>query len=88
MEDSRGVLQGLKAIFDKEEIEGISSIHLGDIIYVSLDQEDGLILSNGYNDRLKYRVIIGFTPEGNAIGSLLVNSEIDLSKRSQELMDC
>ena len=37
---------------------------------------------------MKYLVIIGFTPEGNAIGSLLVNSEIDLSKRSQELMDC
>ena len=61
---------------------------IGDIIYVPLDEEDGLILKDGYKDRNKYIVIIGFTPEGVAIGALLINSEIDSSKRSEELLDC
>lgn len=61
---------------------------VGDIIYVPLDEEDGLILKDGYKDRLKYIVIIGFTPEGVAVGALLINSEIDPSKRSPELFDC
>lgn len=39
-------------------------------------------------DRNKYIVIIGFTPEGVAIGALLINSEIDSSKRSEELLNC
>ena len=36
----------------------------------------------------EYIVIIGFTPEGIAIGALLINSEIDPSKRSVELLNC
>ena len=66
----------------------MSSVKIGDIIYVPLDEEDGLILKNGYDDRKKYIVIIGFTPEGVAIGALLINSEIDSSKkRSEELLN-
>ena len=45
-------------------------------------------LKDGYKDRNKYIVIIGFTPEGVAIGALLINSEIDSSKRSEELLNC
>ena len=71
----------------KERVN-MSSVEIGDIIYVPLDEEDGLILKDGYKDRNKYIVIVGFTPEGTAIGALLVNSNIDLSKRSEELMDC
>lgn len=63
-------------------------MEIGDIVYVPLDREDGLVLNDGYNSRNKYIVIIGFTPEGSALGSLLVNSRIDLSKRSQEMLDC
>lgn len=66
----------------------VSSINIGDIIYVSLDEEDGLTLVDGYKDRRKYIVVIGFTPEGVAVGALLINSKIDPSKRSQELLDC
>lgn len=74
-------------IADKEKVN-MSSIKVGDIIYVPLDEEDGLILKDGYKERRKYIVIIGFTPEGIAVGALLINSEIDPSKRSQELLDC
>ncbi len=88
MDDKTGALGKLKAsIADKEKVN-MSSVKIGDIIYVPLDDEDGLVLKDGYKNRLKYIVIIGFTPEGIAVGALLVNSEIDPSKRSQELLDC
>lgn len=81
MDDKTGALEKLKAIMAKAEQVEMSSVKIGDIIYVPLDEEDGLILKDGYKDRNKYIVIIGFTPEGVAIGALLINSEIDSSKR-------
>lgn len=88
MDDKTGTLSKLKAIIaDKEKIN-ISSINVGDIIYVPLDEEDGLTLKKGYKERLKYIVIIGFTPDGVAVGVLLINSKIDPSKRSPELYAC
>ena len=87
MDDKTGALERLKAIMAKAEQVDMSSVKIGDIIYVPLDEEDGLILKDGYKDRNKYIVIIGFTPEGVAIGALLINSEIDSSKRSEELLD-
>lgn len=66
----------------------IPTIQIGDIIYVILDQDDGLKLNKGYKTRRKYIVIIGFTDEGIAIGALLINSKIDPSKYSQELLNC
>lgn len=88
MDEKTGALSRLKAAIANKEKVDISSVKVGDIIYVSLDEEDGLILHNGYKDRLKYIVIIGFTPEGVAVGALLVNSKIDPSKRSPELSNC
>lgn len=88
MDDKTGALSKLKATIANNEKEDMSSIKVGDIIYVSLDEEDGLTLKDGYKDRRKYIVIIGFTPEGIAVGALLINSGIDPSKRSQELLDC
>lgn len=88
MDDKNSVLEKLKAVMDEAERVDMSSVKIGDIIYVPLDEEDGLILKNGYDDRKKYIVIIGFTPEGVAIGALLINSEIDSSKkRSEELLN-
>lgn len=88
MDDKNGALEKLKATMDEAERVDMSSVKIGDIIYVPLDEEDGLILKNGYDDRKKYIVIIGFTPEGVAIGALLINSEIDSSKkRSEELLN-
>lgn len=52
------------------------------------DEEDGLVLKDGYKDRKKYIVIIGFTPEGIAIGVLLLNSEITSFKRSELEASC
>ena len=88
MDVNNGALEKLMAAMDEAERVDMSSVKIGDIIYVPLDEEDGLILKNGYDDRKKYIVIIGFTPEGVAIGALLINSEIDSSKkRSEELLN-
>lgn len=88
MDDKAGTLSKLKAIIVDNENVDMSSIKVGDIIYVSLDEEDGLTLKKGYKDRLKYIVIIGFTPEGVAVGALLINSEIDPSNHSKEFLNC
>lgn len=88
MDERTGALEKLKAAMAQAEQVDMSSIEIGDIIYVPLDEQDGLTLKNGYKDRNKYIVIIGFTPEGVAIGALLINSEINPSKRSAELLDC
>ncbi|MDE6553267.1 MAG: hypothetical protein K2K98_09970 [Muribaculaceae bacterium] len=88
MDDLRVALEKLKAQMEEAELADMSSVKVGDIIYVPLDEEDGLTLTQGYDTRRKYIVIIGFTPEGVAIGALLINSAIDPSKRSSEMMDC
>lgn len=88
MDDKAGTLSKLKAIIADNENVDMSSIKVGDIIYVLLDEEDGLTLKKGYKDRLKYIVIIGFTPEGVAVGALLINSKIDPSNHSKEFLNC
>ncbi len=88
MEDLNDSLKSLKAKLVLAERADMSSIRIGDIIYVALNEDDGLILNKGYSTRNKYIVVIGFTPEGIAVGTLLINSNIDPSKYSQEMMDC
>lgn len=87
MDDKTGALEKLKANMVRAELVDMSSVKVGDIIYVSMDANDGLTLKGEYRDRNKYIVIIGFTPEGVAVGALLINSNIDSSKRSKELLD-
>lgn len=70
----------------KEKI--LSTLQIGDIIYLPLNEADGLILKKGFSTRKKYVVIVGFTSEGIAIGALLINSRIDLSKQTSELLNC
>ena len=84
MDDKTGALEKLKAIMAKAEQVDMSSVKIGDIIYVPLDEEDGLILKDGYKDRNKYIVIIGFTPEGVAIGALLIK----ITKKNGKLKGC
>ena len=47
MDDKTGALERLKAIMAKAEQVDMSSVKIGDIIYVPLDEEDGLILKDG-----------------------------------------
>jgi len=64
------------------------SLSIGTILYMTMDASDGLILKNGYKTRNKFFIIIGFTSEGNAIGSLLINSNIDKTKLPLEYFSC
>lgn len=88
MEDKLASLENLKRQMEASERDSITELKIGDIVYVSLDEEDGLILNKGFDTRRKYIVVIGFTPEGIAVGALLINSNINASKRSPELLDC
>ena len=48
MNDKNGALEKLKVAMDEAERVDMSSVKIGDIIYVPMDEEDGLILKNGY----------------------------------------
>lgn len=88
MDDALARLKELRAKLIAEENVSEHNLKVGDIIYVSLGSDDGLILRDGFSTRYKYLVIVGFTSEGNIIGSLLINSNINQQKWSQEFLDC
>lgn len=52
MDDKTGALNRLKAEMDEAEKVDMSSVKIGDIIYVSLDEGDGLVLKEGYKERV------------------------------------
>ncbi len=58
MDDKAGALEKLKTVMAKAEQVDISSIKIGDIIYVSLSEEDGLVLKDGYKDRLSILLLL------------------------------
>lgn len=47
----------------------------GNVIYIPLSAEEGLIVTGGYKERNKYIIIIGMTDDGFVIGSLLINTD-------------
>lgn len=46
----------------------------GNVIYIPLSAEEGLIVTGGYAERNKFVTIIGTTEDGFVIGSLLINT--------------
>lgn len=54
----------------------IQDLRLGDVIYLNLYPEDGLILKN-YNSRKKYFLYLGSDGEKIILGGLLINSKIN-----------
>lgn len=76
MEDKDGVLAKLH-----EEVcivKSAEDLSVGDIIYVELDQADG-INTQGYPTRLKYVVVSGAKSDRKQIAAVLINSENDYS---------
>ena len=76
MEDKDGVLAKLH-----EEVcivKSAEDLSAGDIIYVELDQTDG-INTQGYPTRLKYVVVSGAKSDRKQIAAVLINSENDYS---------
>ncbi|MBR1745802.1 MAG: hypothetical protein IJ734_07520 [Fibrobacter sp.] len=76
MVDKDGVLAKLH-----EEVcivKSAEDLSVGDIIYVELDQADG-INTQGYPTRLKYVVVSGAKSDRKQIAAVLINSENDYS---------
>lgn len=60
-----------KKIFPKVKNEDLIR---GNIIYMPLSAEEGLVVTGGYSERNKFITIIGTTDDGFVIGSLLINT--------------
>jgi hypothetical protein len=89
VKDWKERLKKLQQENKEKEVVTESSFSIGTILYMVLDQNDGITPKYGYSDRKKYFIIIGFTPEGNAVGSLLINSDINPHViRTEELISC
>lgn len=58
----------------------------GNVIYIPLSAEEGLVVTGGYTERNKFVTIVGTTEDGFVIGSLLINTNPNDS--TQELGAC
>lgn len=58
IDDSRNVLAQLKAdLHNETTVKSSADLKVGDIVYLEMDENDGLTLRNGYATRRKYVVI-------------------------------
>ena len=51
-----------------------SSINIGDVHLLRLDQTNGITPKNDDTTRNKFFIVLGFDNEGNVIGGLVINS--------------
>ena len=54
-----------------------SSINIGDVHLLNLDQNNGITPKSGGTTRNKFFIVLGFDNEGNVIGGLVINSKIN-----------
>ena len=81
IDDVKGALVALKAEMQEDRcIKSGTDLNVGDIVYQDMDRNDGLVLNKGYDDRLKFFVIVGKNSKGDAIGLCLINSDLDFYK--------
>ena len=52
-------------------------IEVGSVYLISLDQQNGITPKNGDLTRDKFFIVLGFDQEGNVIGGLVINSNIN-----------
>ena len=53
------------------------NIKVGNVYLISLDQQNGITPKNGDLTRDKFFIVLGFDQEGNVIGGLVINSNIN-----------
>lgn len=59
IDDVKGALAALKTEMQEDRrIKSGADLNVGDIVYQNMDRSDGLVLNKGYDDRLKYFVIV------------------------------
>ncbi len=54
-----------------------NSIEIGDVYYIVMDKDDGIIPKDGYETRKKYFIVLGVDGDGNIYGGLVINSKIN-----------
>ena len=78
--DHNDVLKDLHAqIQESSLVRSADDIQIGDIVYVEMDRNDGLVLVDGYDTRLKYIVVAGSKSDKKEFAVVLINSEADFS---------
>jgi hypothetical protein len=70
---------GAKLVASRDDLK------VGDIVFQTLDRNDGLTLTSDHATRNKYFVIVGKNSKGDAIGLCLVNSNLDFYKDVPEM---
>ena len=58
------------------------NIKVGNVYLISLDQQNGITPKNGDLTRDKFFIVLGFDQEGNVIGGLVINSNINYNLSS------
>lgn len=65
------------------------SFEMGKILQMPLEESDGLVLKDGYKERVKYFVILGQISTDRIVGVFLINSHINKKIiTTKELLDC
>ncbi|MDE7117443.1 MAG: hypothetical protein K2O61_02230 [Bacteroidaceae bacterium] len=54
-----------------------NNINIGDVHLLVLDRSNGITPKNGEETRNKFFVVLGFDKEGNVIGGVVINSNIN-----------
>lgn len=86
IDDAKNSLASLRSeISEETRVKSKEDLHVGDILSLEMDEKDGLKLRGKYKTRDKFVVVIGINSKGDAIGALLINSEIDYTKDTPEL---
>ena len=86
IDDAKNSLALLRSeISEETRVKSKDDLHVGDILSLEMDEKDGLKLRGKYKTRNKFIVVIGINSKGDAIGALLINSEIDYTKDTPEL---
>ena len=59
------------------------NIKVGNVYLINLDQQNGITPKNGDLTRDKFFIVLGFDQEGNVIGGLVINSNINYNLPSR-----
>ena len=59
------------------------NINVGDIHYLKLDKTNGITPKNGDKSRDKFFIVLGFDSEGNILGGVVINSNINYNLSSE-----
>ena len=79
--DQDGKLANLKqSIKSASLVKSIGDLKVGTVIYVEMDENDGLVMKDGYKTRLKYVVVAGAKSNKKEICAVLINSDADYSE--------